>query len=55
MAARYELYLKEHPGHKLNFDQILNLNEQGQLGGAKKRKSKKVSKKNLAKRKQVKK
>lgn len=44
LAARYSIYLANHPGNKLKFEQILNLNKYGQLGGAK-RKSKKSSKK----------
>jgi len=45
LAERLTLYLRLHPGVKLRYDQILNLDLNGQLGGAKKRKSKKTSKK----------
>jgi len=45
LAQRYNIYLARNRGHKLTFDQILNLDLNGQLGGAKKRKSKKTSKK----------
>ena len=46
LAQRLNLYLRAHPDNQvLTYDQLVNLNENGQLGGAKKRKSKKSSKK----------
>lgn len=46
LAERLTLYLRLHPGVKLRYEQLVNLNEEGLMqGGARKRKSKKTSKK----------
>ena len=49
LARKYHLFRRAHPEQKLTYSQIVNLNDDGQLGGAKKRKSKKVSKKKSSK------
>jgi hypothetical protein len=55
LARKYHLFRRAHPEEKLTYSQIVNLNDDGQLGGAKKRKSKKVSKKKSSKKKTSKK
>jgi len=55
LARKYHLFRTAHPEQKLTYSQIVNLNDNGQLGGAKKRKSKKVSKKKSSKNKTSKK
>ncbi len=55
LARKYHLFRIAHPEQKLSYSQIVDLNDNGQLGGAKKRKSKKVSKKKSSKKKTSKK